>query len=599
MKKKNFKKAALATLVAITVTGCGHGHSSNTGLDKANKSIKSLKEQLAQTVSKEEVKALESKLQTAESELAKAQEQLKNAVSKEEVAKAEAALASANEELAQVKEELTDAKKDLIKAKEEAEEKAAELAQKAEADLKKAEEKAKALQEEVEKAQGKAQELESEANQAAKKAEEAAKKAEEAQKNANLTAEEKKQAIADAEEAKRLAKEKQEAAKKALEAKADAEKAKNDAEKAKADAEKAKKDAEAAKAAAEAEAEKAKEDKTAAEKAKEAKEEELRKERRPKEFAKKDWKVTDTYSDDTKPGTWRGDVEALFNEEFAINSVFTEKTKDAEGTGMLTYVGSDLTADVAGNVNLSIKRYDLDFSKIADAYIQNPTQSTYDTTHTLMYAGQATDTSIVPLAELKEYKQFKEGDVTYTGKSFITVLNVEKMEESTPHKKPNGWTDFGRLEPKTTVQDYNSLKNSDKFGDVTMTVNLQTQKISGNIKFENDKINVKLNEADISPVANKLKFTGNVELTRGNDAWSPYAQESASGNYSGEFMGVYAEELAGKFKVNNDYTVNGETFTQAEQDGGQTFTEYEKYGAIKGVFNASHKTSAKKKYTKE
>ncbi len=574
MKKTTFTRTTLATLITLSLTACG-GHSydggssvkpaSNTNVDKV---LKETKAQL--TEAKGKVQAL--------------QEKLKKSPTKEAVDKIKKELKDAKDKVADLENKLSNAptQKQLDNVKAEAEKEKEEAIKKVKADAEKAKEEAiKKVKADAEKAK----------EEAIKKALEDAKdKPEEAK------AEAVEEAKKEAEKAKVEAVEK--VKKEAEKAKAEAvEKVKKEAEKAKAEAvEKVKKEAEKAKAKA---VEKAK---------KEAEKEAEKKVKKVKEKLDKFENVEDYQNGTVANKVEVPVVDAVADtprdkfqkaiDKFDIKQVFDAKgSVDANDNATMSVPTGTIKIDIDGTeADISVNRHDLAYSSIASMSTQINTfmmpgfndvlqQQTAAST-VLAVVGQPTDTSKISFADLKAQNK---GDLTYEGRAIYAYHVKEKHEAGGYPAKL-----------KDAPYKYDIMKSENSWAKPTFKVSLENATISGNMQFggTDQALKLVLNETAIEEKGNQLQFVGDINATQkrsttekdyqGNDITysTPHVLEKdgkQKGQYDGVFMGPNAEELAGKFVIEQDYKRDDKKDSKYSDT---VVGKYTQIGNINGVFNA-------------
>ncbi len=310
------------------------------------------------------------------------------------------------------------------------------------------------------------------------------------------------------------------------------------------------------------------------------------------------YKVVDT-STPTTAGTKREMAQGfLTNDKFSFNKVFTSPVKSINNQDV------DIKANVADieidGKKIKYNRYDLKYSKIASLRLPGVDGWAMDDDHSYdaVYAAKI---STFTDEEYKELKANNTGELTYKGRSFLLVKEVNKNKscQSWPYcEKPDG------TKQKTGLM----LEEVDMFrdkgaGDAVLTVDLGAGTIKGTLnKFARDGVGdatvtlsegkIKLDTAD----GNKLKFSGKSVISQGNtdnDVLS-YAKDGAEGTFEGAFAGPHAEELAGRFDIkSNEYKQKGNQKSVTYTEG-----QYTKYGEIRGVFNAKGPQKESKEYKK-
>ncbi len=413
-------------------------------------------------------------------------------------------------------------------------------------------------------------------------------------------------------------------------------KAKATAEKEKSQAETAKAQAETKKAQAETEKVKIEQAKKAVEKAKKAVEEELKKveeakkaveaekekvveekkkveaEKKVVEEKLKPFERKEDYTDGTvaykaenivenaDANTSRDKFQKAID-KFSFDKIFAS-------TGSVSNTSPDLTSAPAIEVEIdgkktsvSVDRHDLEYSSIAtmtgqidtfeipDQFTGELKMQTGDST-VLAVTGKPTDTSKISFDELKAQNK---GDLTYEGRALYAVHVKEVQGANYKYDK-----DWNKVYFLTDLEKHDIMKSENSWAKPTFSVNLGTQKISGNMQFGtlDTDLKIELAEADIVEKGNQLQFAGIATAKQkevlDNEWTKTYVKGGEqSGTYQGTFMGPNAEELAGKFLITQDY----KQVRKANIDG-----IYNKYGNINGVFNAKKVTgSADQTYKKE
>ncbi|PID37744.1 MAG: hypothetical protein CR966_00630 [Pseudomonadales bacterium] len=206
----------------------------------------------------------------------------------------------------------------------------------------------------------------------------------------------------------------------------------------------------------------------------------------------------------------------------------------------------------------------------------NPVQQTGSTT-VFAVTGQPTDTSKISFKELKAQNK---GDLTYEGRALYAVRHIESQN----YKRTSSWGVKPEVWEARPLEKYDLMKSQNSWAKPTFKVNLETAKISGEMKFgSTDALEIKLAETKIEEKNNQLQFAGDLTAKQpvSDSEWtSSYIKDGEQdGKYQGVFMGPNAEELAGKFNI-----PQGEFKRSIKNEN--NLDKYEKYGDINGVFNA-------------
>ncbi len=604
MKKTTFARTTLATLITLSLTACG-GHSYDGGKtaqkpsegkpqptqqnDKLKKDLETANKKV-ETATKAKEEAIKAKvaadkkvgeLNAEIDKLKKAGKDTKALEKQLNVAKNEAAAANKAKDDAVAKADAANKAKDDAVAK-------ADTANKAKDDA-------------VAKADA--------ANKAKKDAEDKLKTSEQAKKDALADKEKaekaKKDALADKkkteEKVKELEKEIEDLKAKGGDTKdleeklKTAEKAKKDAEDKLKTAEKAKKDAE---------------DKLkTAEKAKKTTEEKL-----------KDFERVEEYQDGTvaykaevpmveaADGTPRKKYQDALD-KYDMKKIFDLPTTINATDNALGTAGS-IKIDVDGTeTSVSVDRHDLEYSSIATmtAQINTFQQPDYWTgelkwqtagSTVLAVTGKPTDLTKVSFDELKAQNK---GNLIYEGRALYAVHKKELLGEK-PYPDNTELAD--------SPEKYDIMFSENSWAKPTFKVNLETAKISGKMEFgSTNPLKITLAETDIVEQGNQLQFAGVVNATQettkieqknGQDVVlrsDHVLKEGTTGKYNGAFMGPNAEELAGKFLIEQDYKRDDAKISKWYDAVPGRYTQF---GNIQGVFNAKKvKVAADQTYNKD
>ncbi len=346
--------------------------------------------------------------------------------------------------------------------------------------------------------------------------------------------------------------------------------------------------------------------------AKKEAEEKLKPFEREKEYkdAKVPFKVENVTAD-ADASSSRGKFQ-LALDKFDIKKIFDAKgSVDASDNATMSVPTGTIKIDIDGKeADISVNRHDLAYSSIASMSTQIDTfmmpdwndvlqQQTAAST-VLAVTGQPTDTSKISFADLKAQNK---GDLTYEGRAIYAYHVKEKREAGGYPAKL-----------KDAPYEYDIMKSENSWATPTFKVNLENPTISGKMQFggNDDALKLVLVETAIEEKGNQLQFVGDINATQkrsttekdidGNDI--TYSTNHVlekdgkqKGNYQGVFMGPNAEELAGKFVIEQDYKRDDKKDSKYADT---VVGKYTQIGNINGVFNAKKVAGeADKTYNKE
>ncbi len=609
MKNSTFAKTALSTLIALTLTACGHSSlkkdyqpaqsliqknneaidsallakaKAENALEKANEDISTLKKQIAELKQKgKDTSLLEAQLKKVNKEVTELAKKSKE-MAKKEKTNADKLKALAKEK-AKLAKEKTDAETKLKNSKQKLKEATSNIStlhkKIADAKLKELSDKAEQLKGQLEQAKATADKEVEKANKKVKALEKAKKDADTAKAEANKKIKALEDKIKELEKkGGNDTKATDDLKKELAEAKAEKTKVEKAVQKAKKEAEKAKTEA--------------------VKQVKEEAEKKIKPFEREKEY--KDNKVayvTDfSLVKDMGAKTPRAEFQKIFNDKFDFKKVFEGKTivqttdnalLDVKGDGLMGNV------DINGH-SLDVDRYDLNYSKLAKIKETIKINDGASTAESAVFAitGKPTDLTKVSFDELKSQNT---GELTYKGKGLYAFHKIEEQGLSVDWEKINGeWKKIPKLK---NVEKYDVMKEG-VWAESNFKVNLKDEKIFGNIDFgdSDDALKVKFLETTISEKENQLQFNGKVEATQGlidsfGDPSDYYLKEGkGKGTYQGLFMGPNAEELVGKFLI--DQGKDGYKRDDSER-GTKYKGKYTKFGNINGVFSAKKEKQVK------
>ncbi len=293
-------------------------------------------------------------------------------------------------------------------------------------------------------------------------------------------------------------------------------------------------------------------------------------------YQKMEWQVTTLQgteiTDENHPTDSVADADKKTEIATAIQTI-----KDNRATMATTLSDTDIWQDVfetdgditINGANKTAKRYNLNFSKIAQVSVDLPAYGESPSTYVLAYAGKPTELN--DDITLKTLAEQNKGDLTYEGGAFMNVHFT---------KRRDFWGDLREVD---NMSGMNGEQGKSKF-----TVNLEAKTIAGTIKFEKEEgATFTLENGAIKENGTTLEIGGDIkfEYAGPTSAWgTEIADKTATpkGTFKGKFMGPNAEELAGSFVVDSEKVV-----TAPNGD----WQEFEKYGQVNGVFNAARTTN--------